>query len=102
MNTPIRTGFALAISITLLPGCTPEAPALEEVAAASFAATSRTSWVVAEVNAQNASIDAASRTEKYAAMKQSAFVFYRGTNHLYWKDLGASPDLYDYGKLSTT
>lgn len=102
MNTPIRTGFALAISLTLLAGCTPEAPALEEVAAASFAATSRTSWVVAEINAQNASVDAASRAEKYDAMKQSAFAFYRGTNHLYWKDLGASPDLYDYGKLSTT
>jgi uncharacterized protein (DUF2252 family) len=101
MNMPIRT-IGLATSITLLAGCTSDTPAPEEIAASSFAAQSRTSFVVAEIAAANASIDAASRAEKYAAMKQSPFAFYRGTNHLYWKDLAASPDLYAYGKLATT
>ncbi len=74
----------------------------EDVRTNENAVSSRTAYVVAEINAQNASLDAASRAEKYAAMKQSPFVFYRGTNHLYWKDLGQSPNLSPYGGLSTT
>lgn len=68
----------------------------------SFAATNRTSEIVTEIQHFNASLDAASRSEKYALMKQSPFVFYRGTDHLYWKDFGRSSALLAYGGVSTT
>ncbi|WP_436626660.1 DUF2252 family protein [Sorangium sp. So ce136] len=29
------------------------------------------------------------RSEKYAQMEASPFAFFRGSNHLYWKDLGS-------------
>lgn len=66
------------------------------------AAVSRTSTVVAEIQAANAGLSDVLRAEKYAAMKESPFAFYRGTNHLYWKDLGASPDLGWYGGVAAT
>ncbi|MET0405406.1 MAG: DUF2252 family protein [Cystobacter sp.] len=65
-------------------------------------AQSRTPFVVDEITAANASLAADVRAEKYALMKESAFAFYRGTNHLYWKDLGTSPLLATYGGTSTT
>lgn len=75
-------------------GATPRAEAL--------VTQSRTSYVVNELNAWNAALSAADRSEKYAAMKASPFAFYRGSNHLYWKDLGSSPDLVWYGGATTT
>jgi uncharacterized protein (DUF2252 family) len=68
----------------------------------ALTAMNRTSYVAAELNAWNAGLSAADRTEKYTAMKASPFSFFRGTNHLYWKDLGASPDLLAYGGTSQT
>ena len=68
----------------------------------ALTAMSRTSYVVAELNAFNADLSAAERAEKYTAMKASPFSFFRGSNHLYWKDLGASPELLAYGGTSQT
>jgi len=104
MKTPAHTTACLALSIASLAGCQGVEPSrtLEQLGARDFGATSRTSYVVAEIQAQNAPLDAASRAEKYAEMKQSPFVFFRGTNHLYWKDLGASPQLWDYGATAST
>ena len=66
-------------------------------AADAVAAQSRTSFVVAELDAFNASLSPEARAEKYARMKETAFTFFRGSNHLYWKDLGTSSQLSTYG-----
>jgi uncharacterized protein (DUF2252 family) len=71
-------------------------------AAPSLAARSRTAEVVAQVNAANAALSAADRAEKYAAMKASPFAFFRGTNHLYWRDFGSSAQLASYGGAAAT
>lgn len=65
-------------------------------------AQSRTAYVVAEIQAANAWLSDAARAEKYAAMRASPFAFFRGSNHLYWKDLGQSPDLTTYGGAAAT
>jgi uncharacterized protein (DUF2252 family) len=54
------------------------------------------------VTAANAALPAAARAEKYAAMKASPFAFYRGSNHLFWRDLGTSPQLVAYGGVAAT
>jgi uncharacterized protein (DUF2252 family) len=66
------------------------------------AAQSRTSYVVNELSSFNASLGTDARAEKYARMKESAFSFYRGSNHLYWKDFGNSSQLSTYGGTSYT
>lgn len=43
--------------------------------------------VVEELNRFNAGIALADRQQKYIKMRTSPFVFYRGTNHLFWNDL---------------
>lgn len=65
-------------------------------------AQTRTSHVVAEIQAANAWVGDAARAEKYAAMKASPFAFFRGSNHLYWKDLGQAPELDAYGGAAAT
>lgn len=76
--------------------------ALFSASAVAAPAQSRTSEVVAEITAANAALPESARSEKYAEMKESAFAFYRGTNHLFWKDLGVSPALQTYGGTSGT
>ncbi|WP_438009313.1 DUF2252 family protein [Sorangium sp. So ce321] len=71
-------------------------------AAPGSAASSRTSHVVAEITNANASLPSSARAEKYAQMEASAFAFFRGSNHLCWKDLGSSSQLSTYGGASGT
>ncbi|AGP35094.1 hypothetical protein SCE1572_11570 [Sorangium cellulosum So0157-2] len=71
-------------------------------AAPGAAASSRTSYIVAEITSANAGLPSSARAEKYAEMKASPFTFFRGSNHLYWKDLGSSPQLLTYGGASST
>jgi uncharacterized protein (DUF2252 family) len=66
------------------------------------AAQDRTSVVVTEIKNANALLSSAARTEKYGLMKASAFAFFRGSNHLYWKDFGNSSQLLGYGGVSST
>lgn len=66
------------------------------------AAESRESYVVAEITSANTHLPAAPRAEKYGLMKASPFAFFRGSNHLYWKEFGSSPQLSTYGGLSST
>jgi uncharacterized protein (DUF2252 family) len=68
----------------------------------AFAARSRTAEVVAQVTSANAALSAADRAEKYAAMEASPFAFFRGSNHLYWRDLGSSPQLAQFGGAPVT
>jgi uncharacterized protein (DUF2252 family) len=62
----------------------------------------RTAWVVSELSAWNAGLTAASRQEKYGMMEADLFSFYRGTDHLFWKDKGTSPALSTYGNVART
>ena len=68
----------------------------------SPAASSRTSVVQAALTADNADLSAAARDEKYDAMAESAFAFYRGSNALFWMDLGDGAWLDAYGGDSLT
>ncbi|HSP80748.1 MAG TPA: DUF2252 family protein, partial [Myxococcaceae bacterium] len=61
------------------------------------AAQSRTAYVVEEITTFNAGLSDEARAEKYTKMKASPFTFFRGSNHLYWKDYGDSPQLSTYG-----
>ncbi len=61
------------------------------------AAQSRTTYVVNEISTFNADLDGQDRAEKYTKMKESPFTFFRGSNHLYWKDYGDSSLLFTYG-----
>jgi uncharacterized protein (DUF2252 family) len=66
------------------------------------ASHSRTAEVVATITASNAGLSAADRAEKYSLMKASVQAFFRGSNVLYWRDLGAAPQLAIYGGGSST
>jgi len=66
------------------------------------AAQDRTGVVVTEIANANALLSSAARAEKYGLMKASASAFFRGTNHLYWKDFGSSSQLLGYGGVSST
>lgn len=68
----------------------------------AMAAQSRTSLVVTEIQNANARLPSAARAEKFGLMKASAFAFFRGSNHLYWKDFGNSSQLVRYGGLGAT
>ena len=57
----------------------------------------RPAQVVAEIEAFNASLSADARHSKYCKMASSPFVFYRGVNHLYWKDLASDRRLGLFG-----
>ena len=55
----------------------------------------RPAEVITEIEDFNASIP--TRQDKYCKMATSAFVFYRGTDHLYWKDLATDRRLGLFG-----
>ena len=59
--------------------------------------TSRGPWLRRDLATRNARISRAGRREKFAAMAGDAFSFLRGTNHLYWHDLGTAPALSRFG-----
>jgi hypothetical protein len=44
--------------------------------------------VVKFLDSVNADLPTALRTQKYTAMEASAFIFYRGANQLYFRDMG--------------
>lgn len=49
----------------------------------------------------NAGLSAADRAAKYDKMSVSPFTFYRGTNHLFWKDFVGDPRLATYSSART-
>lgn len=60
----------------------------------AHAATSRPSWVVSEIYGYNhpyAATDAADLATKMQKMNTSAYLFYRGTDHLFMKDMATLP-----------
>jgi uncharacterized protein (DUF2252 family) len=63
-------------------------------AAQAYAATPRASWVVAEVYGHNHPYAATASNEldtKMATMSLSAYNFYRGTDHIFFRDMLARP-----------
>lgn len=64
------------------------------LASGAQAATSRGSWVVSQVYGYNhplAATDSAELAIKMATMASSAFDFYRGTDHLFYRDMQTLP-----------
>lgn len=78
--------------------CTAAAAGIPFAASAS----PRPAYVQAEVAAANTGLTAEQRGEKYAAMSADPFSFFRGTNHLYWKDWGTSAQLAEFGGTART
>jgi uncharacterized protein (DUF2252 family) len=104
---PIRTAAFPIVLLAPLAGCAP--PPVSDPSSSENSnaqddelASSRTSTVVTEITNANAALSDAIRVEKYAAMKTSPFAFFRGSNHLYWKDHGSSSKLSTYGGTSQT
>jgi len=64
-------------------------------------AESRDSVVLDELNAWNKNISDEDRTSKYCKMATSPFIFYRGTNHLFWKDFANDSRLQSFGNAKT-
>jgi uncharacterized protein (DUF2252 family) len=69
---------------------------------ASGAAVTRTSVIKAELDAYNSQLTTSMRAEKYTEMAADAFAYFRGTNHIFWKDMGGSPSINTYGGVSNT
>ncbi len=53
----------------------------------------RAELVVDGLRSANAGLTEAARKSKYRKMKASPFAFFRGTNHLFWRDFAADPRL---------
>ncbi|RBP30663.1 uncharacterized protein (DUF2252 family) [Marinobacter pelagius] len=47
----------------------------------------RDQQVIQAITENNADLDAAARDKKFAAMAESAYRFFRGTSHLFWRDM---------------
>lgn len=57
--------------------------------------------VVAMLNSWNIELSQEDIQSKYCKMASSAFVFYRGTNHIYWSDFANDPFLTLFGNAQT-
>jgi len=70
-------------------------------AAADNAAADRSSEVITALNEWNADLTVADRTSKYCKMSLSPFLFYRGSNHLFWQDFANDARLQQFGTANT-
>lgn len=70
-------------------------------ASTALAASARTTTVLTTLEAANAGLSTADRAEKYAAMAESPFAFYRGSNVLFWMDQAGADWLDSYGSDET-
>lgn len=81
--------------------------ATELPAAAADAAASkrvpgpRPARAVDEIEIANAGLRDEDRRAKYCKMAASPFAFYRGTNHLFWRDLAGDPRFAPFGSART-
>lgn len=81
------TCFAtIMVAATGLAGCAGRSGDGAMLAADRFDTETRPQEVVAELDAYNAGLTEDQRTGKYCKMAESPFTFYRGTNHLFWRD----------------
>lgn len=86
LSTWILTGLLLLLG----PACR---PAL---------ATDRAAWVTQKLATADAGLAPAQRAEKYAAMAEGPFPFFRGSAALFWLDFGTSPQLRVFGGTAAT
>lgn len=98
-NRPGTAPSGRALRARMLPGLCLAAALVVPVS--SGRADTRSRFVVDQLVSHNAGLAAATRSEKYSMMSASASAFYRGTAHLYWADLGASPLLATFGGSTT-
>jgi uncharacterized protein (DUF2252 family) len=61
----------------------------------------RAAYVIAEIEAFNAALDEGARTDKYCRMAESPFVFFRGSDHLFWADFAGDPRFTVFGGADT-
>lgn len=57
--------------------------------------------VITRINEQNKALADKDRQDKYGKMNASAFVFFRGTNHLFWADFAGDARLLQFGGFKT-
>lgn len=57
--------------------------------------------IIDEIINQNTQIKASDRTAKYCKMADSPFMFYRGTNHLFWMDFVGDERLQKFSNSNT-
>ncbi|MGR9053664.1 MAG: DUF2252 domain-containing protein [Gammaproteobacteria bacterium] len=57
----------------------------------------RTQQIPLDIEEWNKWLDPAARTEKYGKMALSPFIFYRGSNHLFWQDFSGDRRLERFG-----
>ena len=74
-----------------------KSPAGDNIAKAEVAARD----IVKAIDDWNADISARDRRSKYARMAESPFIFYRGTNHLFWADFASDERLKCFGDERT-
>jgi uncharacterized protein (DUF2252 family) len=105
LSHPRHRHLALLLATTLLGSTGCEAPAFElpddSRTDGKADGTSREAYVIDAITAWNADISSDDRQAKYCKMAASPFVFYRGTNHLFWADLAYHPRLGDFGNEKT-
>lgn len=65
------------------------------------AAPGRAARVIDQIESFNARLRPGDRHAKYCAMAKSPLSFYRGTNHLFWRDLAGDPRLTRFGNART-
>lgn len=75
---------------------------VEEVGMSSAFAHDRSSQVIHALEQFNAGLEPRLRQEKYMRMSESAFSFFRGSNHLYWHDVFRDWHFSLYGGVAQT
>lgn len=64
--------------------------------------TERSGWLQAQIRSVDDKLPVAARNEKHAAMRTSPLAFFRGTAHLFFQDVGTSPQLAQFGGVPQT
>jgi uncharacterized protein (DUF2252 family) len=103
MHPMLRLKRLAAVSLCLLPlavACADPAPTSSDVS--DHTETERAAWVRAELDANNSQLSDPLRERKFEKMSESAFTFYRGSNHLFWADLADDERLERYGNDKDT
>ncbi len=63
--------------------------------------TGREGWLADQIRTENQGLSLTQRADKYEKMAQSAFSFYRGSNHLFWADFSWDYRLNQFGNYQT-
>jgi uncharacterized protein (DUF2252 family) len=62
----------------------------------------RAAWVAQQIEVWNEHLEGDVREEKLALMRESPYVFFRATNHLFWSELGRDRRLSQFGGSART